>query len=205
MNDATDQSSGMTLSQELRRRAELLQKIGNAPASRGPLGPEALSALFKLACSPDTMAEGLKLLHELQTHQIELDLLHEQNEANACEAAAELAHYKTLYEFAPIGYFVLRPDVRVIESNRVGVSLLHTTNTELDNSQFDNFLVPASRSVLSWHLKKLFSGSNNETCTVQISSGKQTEFLQVFASLAPGGQILMLVTRSEQQIKPGER
>jgi hypothetical protein len=63
---------------QLRQKAETRISGGNAPATKGwTLGAASLMLLHRLASNPDTASDALKLLHELQVHQVELDLQHE--------------------------------------------------------------------------------------------------------------------------------
>ncbi|TVP54169.1 MAG: PAS domain S-box protein, partial [Halomonadaceae bacterium] len=82
----------------LRVNAEELIRHGGAPSiGAGVLGAEALELLYRRASNPNFAADGLKLLHELQTHQVELDLLHEQLQANEHELTKALDYYHALY------------------------------------------------------------------------------------------------------------
>jgi hypothetical protein len=74
----------------LRQKAEeLLQKM-----------PEASASHF-------SETEAMTLIHELEVHQIELEMVNEelQQLKNKAEAAAD--KYTELYDFAPSGYFTL--------------------------------------------------------------------------------------------------
>jgi PAS domain-containing protein len=64
--------------------------------------------------------EILKLMHELDVHQIELEIQNDElNLANEqIKVAAE--KYTELYEFAPIGYFTLSREGKIIELNHRG-------------------------------------------------------------------------------------
>ncbi len=101
----------------LRTHAEGRLADGTAPPSQAsPIGLEALRLLHRLATSPATAEDALRLLHELQVHQVELDMQLAQVRTNELELAQELALYRALYEQAPAGYFRLAPDGRVIEA-----------------------------------------------------------------------------------------
>lgn len=103
----------------LRRSAKDLIDSGSTPPNRGgSLSVDALQLLYQRASTPETAADALRLLHELQTYQVELDLLYEQLQANEQEVAEELAHYKSLYEQAPAGYLVLGKGGEILKSNR---------------------------------------------------------------------------------------
>ena len=60
--------------------------------------------------------DAIKLLHELQVHQIELEMQNEElilaNEA----AETALKKYTMLYDFAPMGYFTLEADGIILNS-----------------------------------------------------------------------------------------
>ena len=78
---------------ELRRRAEKLLKTKMPEAGL-----------------PQVDEEPLRLLHELQVHQIELELLNAELRQARDEMESTLAKYTDLYDFAPISYFTLDHD-----------------------------------------------------------------------------------------------
>jgi len=68
---------GYLTSAELRTKARA--KLGQTaqPDARDAHATEAMGVLYELAAAPDTAADALALLHELQVHQVELELLAE--------------------------------------------------------------------------------------------------------------------------------
>ena len=105
---------------KLRRNAEERLEKGTAPFSRGlPAGTQALTLLHGLASTPETATDALKLLHELQVHQVELDLQHEQAEQECRQFAEDLANYTCLFDLAPFAYLSLDPEGLVIAANRI--------------------------------------------------------------------------------------
>ncbi|MDI1302595.1 MAG: PAS domain S-box protein [bacterium] len=187
---------------QLRLTAELRLKKGTAPASRGgALSADALGVLFKLASNPANASEGLKLLHELQTHQVELDLQHEQLETNEREFVQELAHYKALYDFAPCAYFIADPDGNIIESNQAGAQLFGLERDELGGCPLAGFLSPESRPLLAALLKKLRAGAAHASCPVQScasEAGSGPSRWQIAANRSPEGEtVLMMVSAGE--------
>ena len=71
-----------------------------------------------------TEAETQRLVHELQVHQIELEMQNEELQTARDEVASGLEKYSDLYDFAPVGYLTLDPEGRVLEANLTCASLL---------------------------------------------------------------------------------
>ena len=70
-------------------------------------------------------ADGLRLVHELEVHQVELEMINDEL-VLANERAAELAtsKYVELYDFAPSGYFTLSRNSEILELNLCGAQML---------------------------------------------------------------------------------
>ena len=51
-----------------------------------------------------TKADAQRILHELQVHEIELEMQNEQLKQSKAEIDASLERYTDLYDFAPVGY-----------------------------------------------------------------------------------------------------
>jgi hypothetical protein len=109
-----------------------------------------------------------KLLHELQVHQIELEMQNEElREAN--ETAEEaLRNYTMLYDFAPMGYFTLGSDGTIFELNFTGAELLGEKRFSLVNSNFRLFVFEDSLSVFNKFFNKVYSGNAKESCEVML-------------------------------------
>jgi diguanylate cyclase (GGDEF)-like protein/PAS domain S-box-containing protein len=94
-----------------------------------------------------------KLLHELQTHQIELERQNE--ELQRARAALEASHkrYLNLYELAPVGYLTLTTEGKITETNLTAAKLLGVERSQLINTYFPE-LVAAKDSTHCYHLLK---------------------------------------------------
>ena len=88
------------------------------------------------------MAEGdaRALVHELQVHQIELEMQNEelQRARGAAEEASE--KYGDLFDFAPIGYFLWDAEGRILEINLAGAALLGLDRNAMIQKQFGQFV-----------------------------------------------------------------
>src|ERR1700679_1938271 len=62
----------------------------------------ASQVLHDLASSPSTAAAAMALLHELQVHQVEVDLQDEELRRSCAELESTLTRQIQLYDFAPV-------------------------------------------------------------------------------------------------------
>ena len=110
---------------------------------------EKLKEKQKEIDKPVMEADVKKLLHELQVHQIELELQNEElREANETAETA-LKKYTMLYDFAPMGYFTLDSDGSICELNFTGADLLGEKRFSLVNSNFRLFVSEDSKPVFN--------------------------------------------------------
>ncbi len=77
----------------------------------------AVRALYELASAPATAPNALALLHELQAHQVELDLQTEELHRMQAELEISLQRQMQLYEYAPVGYWTVDVTAVVRELN----------------------------------------------------------------------------------------
>jgi PAS domain-containing protein len=112
--------------------------------------------------------DSIKLLHELQVHQIELEMQNEELiQANEVAETA-LRKYTMLYDFAPMGYFTLNPDGNISELNFTGAELLGEKRFSLINSNFKLFISEESHNIFDTFFNKVYSKKGKEACEVII-------------------------------------
>lgn len=179
----------------LRDMAETRLKTGTAQISSSySLGPEALSLLHRLSSNPDTAGDALKLLHELQVHQVEIDLQNEVIKNDEHLLADELAYYRALYECAPAGYLLVDFDGRIVKANRVCAELFNVRQDELGGSHFNRHLAPASHNVFHGILERVRESKSRETAEVfTAGAGQRARPLRVMANLSPDERCALLV------------
>lgn len=155
--------------ERLRVTAEALIKEGAAPATRlGNLGGDTLELLYRRASNPEFAPDALKLLHELQTHQVEMDLLYEQLKTNEYEMTDELAHYRTLYELAPVAYLIVANDGQIIESNEAAGTLFGFLPRHLAGHPVTEFLSLSSRAALTQMIRTLEKPGSRANCIAEL-------------------------------------
>lgn len=179
----------------LRLDAETLIHEGAARVAKiggGALGVEALTLLYRRASDPDFAADALKLLHELQTHQVELDLLLEQLQASETELTEDLAHYYALYKFAPAAYLVVSRDGRVTESNVAADALLGFSPEHSEEQTLTQYLTPQGRADIANLLETLQAPGSVATCTVKLAGHPDLQ-LSIRATASPAADKVMMV------------
>jgi PAS domain-containing protein len=110
--------------------------------------------------------DSVKLLHELQVHQIELEMQNEELIAANEAAETALRKYTMLYDFAPMGYFTLDPEANIYELNFTGAEMLGDKRYSLVNSNFKLFISEDSRPVFDKFFSKIYSKKGKEACEV---------------------------------------
>jgi PAS domain S-box-containing protein len=74
------------------------------------------------------LRDPIRMLHELQVHQIELEMQNDQLLAATREAEAQRAKFQTLYELAPIAILTVSVAGRILEFNARAMKLLGETD-----------------------------------------------------------------------------
>lgn len=184
MSDPTFETD---ISAILRDMAETRLKSGTAGmAGNYSLGQDALELLHRLSSSPDSASDALKLLHELQVHQVEIDLQNEAMQDNGRRLIRELADYRLLYESAPLGYFVVDFSGSVLKVNPAGAELFGITADRLIGTPITRFLAPDSHFSVKSMLAKLSQGASQQSAEVHLAGTDiGTRSLRLMANLSP--------------------
>ncbi|GEM_PF-1700229 len=104
-----------------------------------------------------TVSGREKLLHELEVHQIELEMQNEELMAARQAARLALEHYEDLYDFAPLGYFSLSEAGDILEANLAGSQILGPDRLHLINHSFVSFLDSGYRANFQQFLDDVFT------------------------------------------------
>lgn len=186
-----ERAKKMLKQQELRTHAESKLKDGSAPPTHGWLtNLDALGLLHNLASTPGSAADALKLLHELQVHQVELDLQHEQLEASERELTEDLLHCARLYDFSPMACLSVSPRGEITRVNIAGAAMCGEDRTELIGRQINDFLAAKSRPVLAKLAAQIREGLPEGCCEVYTT--RDAEF-HVKACVVPDESSIMMV------------
>ena len=123
---------------------------------------------------PVMASDAKKLLHELQVHQIELEMQNEELRQANETAETALKKYTMLYDFVPMGYYTLNSDGSIIELNFTGAEMLDDKRFALVNSNFKLFVSEESKPVFNNFFSKVFTGNSKESCEVMLGYKNKT-------------------------------
>jgi transcriptional regulator with PAS, ATPase and Fis domain len=109
-----------------------------------------------------------KLLHELQVHQIELEMQNEELQEAYETAETALKKYTMMYDFAPLGYFTLDSDGSIIELNFTGAEMLGDKRFTLVNKNFKLFVLQDSQSAFNNFFREVYTSNAKESCEIML-------------------------------------
>ena len=122
----------------LRQRAEALF-LERSPQTFETLSPE----------------KAQQLLHELQVHQIELEMQNEEMHRLHVEMDASRARYFDLYDLAPVGYITVSEADLVMEANFTAAKILGVSRKALVNQRLSKFITHAEQDVFYLQRKEV--------------------------------------------------
>ena len=145
--------------QTLRQRAE--QRLDT-------IAGEDLDAL-----SPEQVRQ---LVHELQVHQIELEMQNEELLRTQTLLAASQERYFDLFDLAPVGYLTLDAHGLILEVNLTAATMLETPRGDLVQQPFTRFIAREDQDVFYKHRKLLFDTGAPQMCEMRVKRQDGTQF-----------------------------
>ncbi|MDM8525891.1 response regulator [Desulfococcaceae bacterium HSG8] len=115
------------------------------------------------------------LIHDLQVHQIELEIQNEElkEKQNELEESRNkyfdlYETYSDLYDFAPVGYFTLGEKAAISEVNLTGAALLGVERNVLIGQPLTRFIDSRSQDDFYLHRAKVFDTKELQTCEIRM-------------------------------------
>jgi len=140
---------------------------------------------------PRTEADTLRLVHELQVHQIELEMQNSELHRARLEIEMALDKYTELYDFAPVGYFSIDQAGLIQEVNLMGASMLGAVRAKLMQRRFLAFVAPTSRPAVEAFMKTIFAKPGKRACEALLLTTTDAIFwadLQAVSTAWPDGE-----------------
>jgi diguanylate cyclase (GGDEF)-like protein/PAS domain S-box-containing protein len=123
--------------------------------------------------APKTPWDNTQLVHELQVHQIELEMHNEALRHAFEEVDALRDRYADIYDFAPVGYFTLDPQGVIVDLNLTGAILLGVKGSQKGRHQFASSVAPADRATFTSFLATVLHASQKIVCEITLAATNQ--------------------------------
>ncbi|WP_172642464.1 bifunctional diguanylate cyclase/phosphodiesterase [Azoarcus sp. KH32C] len=138
-----------------------------------------------------------RLVHELQVHQIELELQNAELTHARDEIEDGLRRYTELYDFAPVAYLTLDYDFVIRQINLTGATLLGIERSLLIGRPFKQFVAPDGRSDFADFVVRILGSQGRETCEIPLlrPGGAETRpYVHIEAvAIEPEGSLRVMV------------
>jgi PAS domain S-box-containing protein len=116
------------------------------------------------------------LVHELQVHQIELEMQNEELKRANAEVEETRNRYVDLYEFAPVGYLTLDENGLIFEANLTAARQLGIERSGLIKRPFQGYIVPADRDKFCSHLNAVVASEKRQSCEIGLATKSGGDF-----------------------------
>jgi two-component system cell cycle sensor histidine kinase/response regulator CckA len=171
-------------------------------AARRLLAEARLGSRMPTELPPMLPHEILRQLHELQVHQIEVELQNEDLDRLQAQEVATRARYRDLYDFAPVGYVTLIGRGEIAETNLAAAQLLGEERLRLQGKHFALFVAAADLAIFTAFLQQVFLTHAPQDCEITlISSRQKLRYVHLKAAVSADGLEcrLALVDLSERR------
>ena len=113
-----------------------------------------------------SLPEIQHLVHELQVHQIELEMQNEELRQTQLELQKARDRYIDLYDFAPVGFLTLNAQGQILEANLPACQLLGMERKALLRQKLEKFVMATDQQNLRQHLHQVEQQHNKEVSDV---------------------------------------
>lgn len=119
------------------------------------------------------------LLHELQVHQIELEMHNEELRLAYDEADSLRERYADLYDFAPVGYVTLDAHGSILQINLAGAIMLGIKRSQMGKLRFAAFVNPDCLPRFNAFVGEVLGGRSRSKCEIILAQTTHRPALRV--------------------------
>jgi len=151
----SESDSGETSHDQLRQRAETRLEAEDRSTLETP---------------PEDVA---RLLYDLHTHQIELEMQNEELRHAQHELLKARDRYIRLYDLAPVGYLTISAKGLMLETNQTFVNMLGMERQHLINQPLSAHIVQPDQDAYYLFISQLRKAKQQKTCELRMSRQDQ--------------------------------
>jgi len=138
--------------------------------------------------------EMLKLIYELEVHQIELELQYKQLRHLWAVGEVGIDKYTKLNDLTPSGNFTLSKEGKIMELNPCGSQMLGKERVHIKNTLFSFFVSSDTKPIFNLFLAKIFNSKTKELCELTLSSNGNLPMYVYLAGIVTENEEQCLVT-----------
>ncbi|MHB9098213.1 MAG: sigma 54-interacting transcriptional regulator, partial [Syntrophales bacterium] len=124
-----------------------------------------------------------RLYHELQVHQIELEMQNDELRRAQAKLEGSRSQYEFLYDFSPVGYLTFDRKGLIESINLPGAALLGFERQRLLKAPFSRFIQPDSVKVFLSHLEQVFTTGTKQICELWLNIKDNRRLLVAMESI----------------------
>jgi len=117
-----------------------------------------------------------QLLHELEVHQIELEMQNEALREAQIELEASRDRYMDFYDCSPVGFITLNHDGLINGINLTGAALLSVERNKLPYRRFASYVATEDRDRWHQHFQYVLTHYEKSTCELLIQHDDKLHF-----------------------------
>ncbi|MEI7503329.1 MAG: PAS domain S-box protein [Paludibacter sp.] len=133
--------------------------------------------------------ETLQLIHQLEVHQIELEMMNEELKRARLAAQQTAEKYAELFDFAPSGYFSLSKEGVISEINMSASDMLGKERSYLVNRRFAFFVSTDSKTIFNQFVNDIFENKGKQNCEITLTNNYNVlQYLQLAGKMSQNGE-----------------
>lgn len=188
------------------------KRVSSASMDATPLRKRA-EKILKANQTPTILKEQKllnpqELIHELQVHQVELELQNEELRRTQSELELTLTQYFELYDLAPVGYLSVAESGLIVAVNLTAATLLGVFRQELLNQPFSKFIHREDQDRYYLYRKEVLSTAENREAELRLirtdGSCFQAQIVGSSAETSEGSPLCRLIIHDIQSRKDAE-
>jgi PAS domain S-box-containing protein len=152
------------------------EKKGNESLSDDKLSELRKRAEEVARHEPINLDGAEQLIHELQVHQIELEMQNKELRKTQLEVESARDKFSDLYDFAPVGYYTESEQGLILTANLTLAIMLGVARGNLIKKPISDFIFNSDQDIYYLHRKKLFDTQDPQACELRIVKSDKNHF-----------------------------
>ncbi len=117
-----------------------------------------------------------KVIHELQVHQVELELQNDELKRTSEELEISHRRFTDLFEHAPVGYFLIDDKTQILNVNISAASMLGMARSKLISRPITLYIHPGSQDTFYFHIQKVLAHNTRQSTEITFKNATGQHF-----------------------------